>query len=84
MMRMINNTSEKSMTKNDSISVVPESRIQKNNIAFNIAQIEMKNNNKNILSNSNKNIRKYNKGNLTNKGFKEIELIKNNKNYYSP
>lgn len=79
-----NDTSEKSMTENDSISVVPEGRIKSNNIVFNFAQIEMKNNNKNILSNSNKNIRKYNKGNLTNKGFKEIELIKNNKNYYSP
>ena len=78
------NTSEKSVTENDSISVVPEGRIQKNNIVFNIARIEMKNNNKNIFNNSNKNIRKYNKGNLTNKSFKEIELIKNNKNYYSP
>jgi hypothetical protein len=35
------NDSEKSMTINDNISMVPEGRIEKNNIVFNYAQTEM-------------------------------------------
>ena len=58
------NDSEKSMTINDSISVVPEGRLEKNNIVFNFAQIEMGCNHTN--NSINKNINKRNTNNNKN------------------
>ena len=57
------NESEKSMTMNDSISMVPEGRIEKNNIVFNYAQNEMSYNNSNINSNFNSNFNSNNTSN---------------------
>ncbi len=57
------NESEKSMTMNDSISMVPEGRIEKNNIVFNYAQNEMSYNNSNINSNLNSNFNSNNTSN---------------------
>jgi len=74
------NEMDKSLTMNDSCSYVPQSRIQKNKIIFNYAQINMKyyNNNNNITSYS---IIKYNNKNKQNEhnngAFKEIELFRN-------
>ena len=75
------NEMDKSLTMNDSCSYVPQSRIQKNKIIFNYAQIYMKyynNNNNNITSYS---IIKYNNKNKQNEhnndAFKEIELFRN-------
>ena len=74
------NEMDKSLTMNDSCSYVPQSRIQKNKIIFNYAQINMKyyNNNNNITS---YNIKKYNNKNKQNEhnndAFKEIELFRN-------
>ena len=73
------NEMDKSLTVNDSCSYVPQSRIQKNKIIFNYAQINMKyyNNNNisshNILKFFNKNKQKEHNNDI----FKEIELFRN-------
>ena len=76
------NDNDKSMTMNDSCSYIPQSRIQKNKIIFNYAQIDLKHNN-NIVYNSNKNLLKYKTSNNSNEALEEIEIFKN-RNFYSP
>jgi hypothetical protein len=70
---------DKSLTMNDSCSYVPQSRIQKNKIIFNYAQINMKYYNNNNISSYN--ILKYNNKNKQNEQnndvFKGIEFFKN-------
>ena len=72
------NEMDKSLTMNDSCSYVPQSRIQKNKIIFNYAQVNMKYYNNNISS---QNILKYNNKNKQKEHnidvFKEIELFRN-------
>ena len=72
------NELDKSLTMNDSCSFVPQSRIQKNKIIFNYAQINMKYCNNSISDN---NILKYNnktkQNEQNNDEFKEIELFRN-------
>jgi len=74
---------EKSMTDNDDGNYIPQRRILTNNITFNFAQKEMENNSNQLEYNSN-NIMKYDIDNFSNDGFKDIELIKKSKNFYSP
>ena len=70
------NETDKSLTMNDSCSFVPQSRIQKNKIIFNYAQINMKYCNKNNISNYN-NINNNKQNEQSNNVLKEIELFRN-------
>ena len=70
------NEMDKSLTVNDTCSYIQESRIQKNNIIFNYAQIDIKHFNINNINN----ILKYNNDNMKNNdSFKEVELFRNKK-----
>ena len=70
------NEMDKSLTVNDTCSYIQESRIQKNNIIFNYAQIDIKHFNINNINN----ILKYNNDNMQNNdSFKEVELFRNKK-----
>jgi hypothetical protein len=72
------NELDKSLTVNDTCSYIPQSRVQKNKIIFNYAQIDIKHFNNNIIMSNNNNILKFDYNNKQyNDSFKEIELFKN-------
>ena len=76
------NEEEKSLTDNESCNYIPQGRIEKNDIIFNIAKNEMKSNE--IIYNSNKDLNKFNFNILTNPAtYVENETV-TNKNIYSP